>query len=102
MRMTIHIFGYHTLRNPAVRHRVLGRHVAAQQDHLDGFRRVPGVDGYQSVVPTDGYSVKGTAFKVTPDDLEKLDTNEDRYQRQRVTLRSGKNAWVYRLKQEET
>jgi gamma-glutamylcyclotransferase (GGCT)/AIG2-like uncharacterized protein YtfP len=45
-----------------------------------------------------GANVRGQIFEVTPEELKKLDENEDRYHRHKVTLRSGREAWVYRLR----
>jgi gamma-glutamylcyclotransferase (GGCT)/AIG2-like uncharacterized protein YtfP len=89
------LFVYGTFRTPSELDKVIGRQPQFQQDALDGFAHQECDDGYSDVVPQPGNSVVGDLVFLTPEELERTDDWEDRYQRRPVKLRSGIEADCY-------
>lgn len=90
------LFVYGTLYDPEVQERVLGRRTGGTPDTLLGFRKDTW-QGYPMVVPDENATIDGHILEVTADELAQIDIYEsDAYIRERVTLRSGTKAWVYR------
>ncbi len=90
-----HVFGYATLANPLVRLVVVGRPVPSAPARLEGWRR----EG-RDMLPDADSMVDGRLFAVDRAGLYRLDRYEEtgaRYQRFRVVLEDGREAWVYRL-----
>ncbi|TVQ32782.1 MAG: gamma-glutamylcyclotransferase [Geminicoccaceae bacterium] len=89
------VFGYATLANPWVRFWVVGRLVPGEPATLEGWRR----EGRDLIPDAEGVT-EGVVFTVAPAGLVRLDRFEEtgtRYQRFRVILADGRDAWVYRL-----
>ena len=92
------IFVYGTLKDKQVQRAVFGREVAGQPDSLEGYTESQiklGRTLYPIIIPGDG-SIDGFAFEVSDNELKKIDKYEtDAYKRTKVTLKSGRQAWVY-------
>lgn len=93
------LFVYGTLRDPMVQRRVIGRFVPGTPATLAGYSRVPIVlsgDTYWIVEQDTAGTVDGLVLELTPEELEQADIYEtSAYQRIRVTLLDGSQAWVY-------
>jgi len=104
------IFSYGTLQDRAVQLANFGRELTGASDSLPGYStsliairdvRVVATSGKthhtiaeRSENPAD--EVRGTVFKITPDELAAADRYEvSEYTRVRVTLTSGLRAWAY-------
>lgn len=88
------VFVYGTLRYPMVRRVVIGRRGDARSAVLDDFARRK-----LNIEPAAESQVRGQVLKVTSEELRRLDRYERlgiRYERVRLTLRDGSDAWVYR------
>lgn len=92
------LFVYGTLREAHIQQHLLGRVLEGQSDSLQGFRRnwilLP---PYPVAMPSEpDEHIQGLVLRVTADELAILDTYEGIcYLRQRLTLISGIEAWVY-------
>ena len=93
------VFVYGTLRCPNCVESVIGRTPERLGDRLRGFRRAKirlGKALYPIIYQDADAEVEGYRLLVTTAELELLDEYEtDAYQRSRVTLASGEEAWVY-------
>ena len=104
------LFAYGTLQYPDVQREHFGRLLGGTADALTGFRlrrivnadpevvRISGESHYPVLVPDDQGSqrVTGTLYWLTTQELEAADIYEaEDYERRRVALESGKEAWVY-------
>lgn len=88
------VFVYGTLTHAPVRWLVYGRAGEPEPAVLEGFRRT-GLD----LAPAPSASVKGLLLRVDAEELYRLDRYERlgiRYDRVRVSLADGREAWVYR------
>lgn len=91
---THEVFVYGTLQYPSVRRVVLGRRGDARPAVLDGFRR-----RYLNIEAARPAHVDGRVLEVSSEELRRLDRYERlgiRYERVRLELRDGTEAWVYR------
>lgn len=91
---THEVFVYGTLRYPAVRRVVIGRRGDARPAILDGFQR-----RQLNIEPDMAAQVQGKVLEVSSQELRRLDRYERlgiRYERVRLSLRDGSDAWVYR------
>ena len=109
--MSIHyLFSYGTLQQRDVQMANFGRVLEGSHDVLNGFQIAhveitdanvlaqSGLRFHPILRPSNNpnESVTGTVFAVTLQDIERADSYEvDDYHRIKVTLRSGKAAWVY-------
>lgn len=94
------LFAYGTLLDPKVQRRVIGRTVEGRPDTLPRYRKgvlqLPGA-AYFIAIPDEQGEIDGGVLEVTPMELRRIDRYEgEAYERARVTLRSGTEAWVYR------
>ena len=104
------LFSYGTLRKASVQLDLFGRPLTGAADALENYRLSPieitdaaflarGEQKRQMtpVASDDGGDVvEGMVFEVTAEELLVADTYEpDNYERVKVTLRSGKEAWIY-------
>ncbi len=90
-----HVFGFATLTNPIVRLVVIGRPVPAEPAALRGVARY-----HRDLRDAPEMVLQGVRFRVTPEELTRLDRYERtgrRYRRDRLPLEDGTMAWVYRL-----
>jgi len=97
--MTEFLFVYGTLMNPLVQQRVFGRTAPGEADKLVGYRKDLihlGSGVYPIIRPEAGAVVEGMVIQVTRAELKLMDRYEGpAYQRVRVTLVGGREAWVY-------
>ena len=104
------LFSYGTLQSESVQLVTFGRTLAGRPDALVGYRLQMIQIMDQEFVATSGAEyhrnleftgsatdfVEGTVLTVTQQELEQADAYEpDGYERVRVNLRSGAEAWVY-------
>lgn len=104
------LFSYGTLQSESVQLATFGRTLAGRPDALAGYRLQMIQIMDQEFVATSGAEyhrnleftgsatdfVEGTVLTVTQQELEQADAYEpDGYERVRVNLRSGAEAWVY-------
>lgn len=95
-----HLFTYGTLQDEQVQQYLFGRTLPGYQDSLLGFKRLENAvyQRYPLVVKTENTKdeVHGMAYEVSFSDLKKADIYETTaYKREKITLKSGKKAWVY-------
>jgi gamma-glutamylcyclotransferase (GGCT)/AIG2-like uncharacterized protein YtfP len=101
------LFSYGTLQLPDVQRATFGRLLEGRADAVVGYAlhqltitdphvlATSGAAVHPVLRPGDG-AVEGTVFAITADELAAADAYEvDDYQRVRVPLRSGGQAWVY-------
>ncbi|MGQ2929463.1 MAG: gamma-glutamylcyclotransferase family protein [Sphingopyxis sp.] len=104
------LFAYGTLQYPDVQRAQFERLLTGTADTLTGFRkggiaiadpeviRRSGDTHYPVLLPDNAGSqrIEGTLYWITKRELDAADVYEaEDYERQRVTLESGKQAWVY-------
>lgn len=92
---THRVFVYGTLRKPWVRWLVTGRAGESEPALLPGHRKQD-----LDVKPAPGNMAEGEVIEVSADELQRLDRYERlgvRYERIRLKLHDGSEAWVYRL-----
>ena len=90
-----YVFGFATLTNPIVRFVVLGRHAPSEPAALRGWQR-----HRRDLRDAPDLVLNGVRFRVTPDEMVRLDRYERtgrRYRRDLMELEDGTMAWVYRL-----
>lgn len=94
------VYVYGTLRLPPVRWIVVGESVETRSACLEDWRRT-GLD----LEPAPGECLPGEVLSVDAEALARLDRYERlgiRYERVRLTLADGAEAWVYRRLPEES
>ena len=93
------LFVYGTLQDPHIQQMIFGRLVEGQPDVLINFSKFQvqlGGQFYPMIAPTTDSRVEGWLLRVTPEELQRADVYEtEDYQRVRVQLSSGIQAWVY-------
>jgi len=107
---TENLFSYGTLQLEKVQLETFGRRLDGEPDALHGYKLVmvtitdedfvieSGTANHRSLQFTGNSTdlVEGFVFKVTGNELEQADDYEpEGYERVRVQLRSGANAWVF-------
>src|SRR5690242_4066903 len=94
-----HVFTYGTLQDPAIQLRVFGRVPVMHDDVLDGFKKgtiMFGSKEYFIAIKNPVSQIVGKVLEATTNEMKLMDEYEtDAYKRSKVTLRSGKQAWVY-------
>jgi len=94
------LFTYGTLRDEKIQKEIIGRVIAGTPDVLEGYAKSQiEVKGgtYPIIIPDVNSSIAGHILLVTPEELERIDEYEtDAYKREKVTLKSGETAWVYK------
>ena len=88
------VFVFGTLKSPWVRWLVMGRKGDAQPAQLPGVRRER-----LTIVPDPDHTTGGYLIEVTAEELARLDHYERlgvRYERVKMQLVDGEEAWVYR------
>lgn len=91
------VFVHGELKKPSERERVLGREVPAKE--ATAVNEVKEEGEFSSVKPGEG-EVKGKVIEVAPDELNKLDQDEEKYNRRETTLEDGTKAHVFERKPE--
>ena len=93
------LFVYGTLRDQQVQLDIIGRLVQGTPDAILGYgtSTITIEDCvYPILVPALDGIVEGEVLRVSKDELDKIDVYEtDDYQRVKVKLKSGTEAWVY-------
>jgi gamma-glutamylcyclotransferase (GGCT)/AIG2-like uncharacterized protein YtfP len=91
------LFVYGTLHEPAVQIRLIGHTVPSEPDTLGGYERdFSLLPPYPVAMPAENSEIDGHVLEITAEELILFDIYEtEAYQRIRVTLQSGKEAWVY-------
>ena len=107
---TENLFSYGTLQLEEVQLETFGRKLEGEPDALTGYKLVmititdeefvikSGTAEHRSLQFTGNSmdAVEGIVFKLTRNELEQADSYEpEGYERVRVQLRSGTNAWVF-------
>ena len=110
MNETERLFSYGTLQTESVQLSTFGRRLSGSPDALVGYRLrmikiedqdfvvTSGAEYHRNLEFTGSASdvVEGTVFFITQQELEQADVYEpDGYERIRVQLRSGTEAWLY-------
>ena len=105
-----HLFSYGTLQTESVQLSTFGRRLDGHADALIGYRlrmiqvtdqqfvATSGAEYHRNLDFTGNTSdvVEGTAFTVAEQELKQADAYEpDGYERRRVKLQSGTDAWAY-------
>lgn len=108
--MSKNLFSYGTLREKRVQFDLFGRLLSGKQDILAGYKLCEieindksflarGEDKFQQTLIFTGSEedfVEGTVFEVSGQELLLSDKYEpDNYKRTKITLQSGRQAWVY-------
>lgn len=97
--MTERLFVYGTLQIPTVQQVVFGRSILGMPDTLPGFRKSEielGLHRYPIAVRDADSQINGLLLELTADELARGDEYETKaYDRVRVKLKSGIEAWVY-------
>jgi len=94
------LFVYGTLQDPQVQKNVIGIIVNGKRDVLHGYiiSTITMTDAvYPIIVPHPTNIIDGLILTVTPEELKRIDLYEtEAFKREKVTLGSGKSAWVYK------
>ena len=108
--MKENLFSYGTLQKKNVQLELFGRLLNGTKDILKGYKLssieikdeaflAKGEEKFQkTLVPTknDADIINGTVFEISEEELRLADKYEpDNYQRIKVALQSGKEAWIY-------
>jgi len=96
---TPRLFAYGTLRDGNIRRALFGGRPHGTTDVLEGYAKtttlIEGVE-YPNIVESEGGSVEGELMVVDEATLQGTDTYETAaYDRRKVKLKSGAEAWVY-------
>ncbi len=93
------LFVYGTLKEPEIQKKIFGRAAQGTPDVLPEYTRTSlEIQGstYPIAVPKEGAVIQGMVIEVGLDELKLIDEFETTtYQRVKVTLKSGKTAWVF-------
>jgi gamma-glutamylcyclotransferase (GGCT)/AIG2-like uncharacterized protein YtfP len=91
------LFVYGTLHEPDVQIRLIGRTVPSETDSLRGYERNFNLlPPYPVAMPAENSEIHGHILEIRAEELVIFDIYETQaYQRIRVNLQSGREAWVY-------
>jgi gamma-glutamylcyclotransferase (GGCT)/AIG2-like uncharacterized protein YtfP len=106
--MSENLFSYGTLQKDKVQLELFGRLLNGTKDILRGYKiasieikdesfLAKGEDKFQlTLIPSKDDLIEGTVFELSSKELNLADKYEpDNYKRIKVTLQSGKSAWIY-------
>ncbi len=94
------LFVYGTLKDPDIQMHLIGRTITGTPDRLRGYRS-HNILNYPTALPDAQGWVHGVVLTVTPQEMIRFDAYEGEvYERVRVCLDSGAEAWMYRGKPE--
>lgn len=102
--MRDYLFVYATLKSKWLREHIISEDVPMESDSLSGYKEVfVGKEKWATLKKTlPSRKVHGEVLEVTREELRKFDNYESSvYTRIRVTLDSGRVAWVYIMKQRD-
>ena len=93
------LFVYGTLKEPVVQQDVIGRLIAGIPAILEGYKMSNiSINGtfYPNLIPMTEGLIEGLLLTVTLEELELIDQYEtEAYQRLKLLLKNGQEAWVY-------
>jgi gamma-glutamylcyclotransferase (GGCT)/AIG2-like uncharacterized protein YtfP len=91
------LFVYGSLHEPEVQLRLIGRLLESSPDRLEGYERnMSLLPPYPVAMPKEAAEIQGHVLQVTTEELVLFDIYETTaYERIRVRLVSGNEAWVY-------
>jgi gamma-glutamylcyclotransferase (GGCT)/AIG2-like uncharacterized protein YtfP len=94
------LFIYGTLQDSEIQKTIIGRLIQGVTDKLADYKKgtITTDDGtYPVIIPEIGSIIEGQVITITETELKEIDIYEtEAYQRIKVTLVSGQEAWVYR------
>lgn len=95
------LFIYGSLQNKEVQMHLFERTIEGEDAFLEDYEIVDFLDSDNQIYPTikyqKGSSVSGKLISVSEEELKKTDSYEGKqYERVKITLVSGQNAWVYK------
>jgi gamma-glutamylcyclotransferase (GGCT)/AIG2-like uncharacterized protein YtfP len=106
--MSENLFSYGTLQKDKVQLELFGRLLNGTKDILRDYKiasieikdesfLAKGEDKFQlTLIPSKDDLIEGTVFELSAEELNLADKYEpDNYKRIKVTLQSGKSAWIY-------
>jgi gamma-glutamylcyclotransferase (GGCT)/AIG2-like uncharacterized protein YtfP len=93
------VFVYGTLKDAETRKQALGEDVTTTSAETTGKVKDVG-DGYTTLESGED-KVPGQVMELSPQQLEKLDKYENKYQREEITLANGEKAFAYKLKEKQ-
>src|SRR6476620_2878109 len=109
--MTENLFSYGTLQKDSVQMQLFGRLLTGAKDALEGYKLASieitdeaflagGAEEklQQTLIASKDAAdaVEGTVFEISAEELIRADSYEpDNYKRVKITLVSGKKAWIY-------
>lgn len=106
--LTENLFSYGTLQKSEVQLKLFGRLLNGAKDFLGGCKLSPveitdesflatGADKNQmTLIASKEDAVEGTVFEISTEELLLADQYEpENYERKKVALRSGQEAWIY-------
>jgi gamma-glutamylcyclotransferase (GGCT)/AIG2-like uncharacterized protein YtfP len=91
------IFVYDTLLDKHLVRKIVGRKVDETPDVAVNYKKVH-EKGYGWLEYEKGSFVHGAVLELTREEVDKLDSWEDKYKRSPIKLDSGSSAWFYELK----
>src|SRR5215207_8708377 len=90
------LFVYGTLKDPEVQMHLVGRTIEGTPDRLRGYRS-HNLLNYPTALPDSSGWLNGLLLTITEKELQRFDEYEGAaYERVRVCLDSGTEAWMYR------
>jgi len=93
------LFVYGALKDPEFQKKIFGRAVQGVPDVLPGYVRSSiEVNGntYPVAMPNEKGEMDGLVIMIGPDEMAHIEAFEETtYEKKRVTLKSGRQAWVY-------
>jgi gamma-glutamylcyclotransferase (GGCT)/AIG2-like uncharacterized protein YtfP len=94
------LFVYGTLKDPEIQQHLVGRTIPGTPDRLRGYRS-HNLLNYPTALPDSAGWVHGLVLSITPQEMMRFDEYEGMaYERVRICLDSGTEAWMYRGKPE--
>jgi gamma-glutamylcyclotransferase (GGCT)/AIG2-like uncharacterized protein YtfP len=93
------LFVYGTLKDHHIQQAVFGRVAGGKPARLKGYKKIRlqlGHNTYPIAIPDAKETIEGVVISVTPAELKSIDHYETgAYRREKITLESGQEAWVY-------
>jgi len=95
------VFVYGTLQDQATRRQALGIEGDVPVEPATARGTITNENKYPDFHPEGEHQVQGHVLTLTPEQIEKLDHWEEKYNRKEITLENGEKAWVYEEKPAE-
>lgn len=90
------VFVYGTLRDEATRTEALGEKVKSVPGVAPNEKKID-IQTFPEIEHEEGRNLRGDVIEVTPEQIKKLDSWEEKYERDVITLDNGDKAYVYKL-----